>query len=192
PLNPPIPVKGVPKSLRGWNHEVTAALLTPVDLGYDLTLASFNANVKTGRESVTAMQLPRFLYPEGHEYREDDIEEGLFHGHLMIRVRPFVLLLSLTQLEPSQSAKHLFVGPGSSLKGPGYKKGRAGVAKIIGMNKITPRAIAYVACQVRFALSDVQEWNQTDRDFDYTQFYWNIVSLFDNDECAEVIRFYNQ
>ncbi|TFK47769.1 hypothetical protein OE88DRAFT_1738301 [Heliocybe sulcata] len=166
-LDPPIPAKYALKSYHGWNHQVTAELLTPI--GYTPG-KSFNNDVKEGRVHITANQFPRFLYPEDKVYEEDEFEEGLFKGHC---------------------AKHMFIGPGSALQAAGWQKGHAGVTKIIKMDKMTPRALAYVACQVRFALSDVQEWNQMDRDFDYQVFYWNLVSLFDDGELADVLRFYN-
>ncbi|KAG1896006.1 uncharacterized protein F5891DRAFT_1193646 [Suillus fuscotomentosus] len=54
------------------------------------------------------------------------------------------------------------------------------VASIIGMRKVTPRAIAYTACQIRFALSNITSWRTVDGDFDY-QIYWsNIVDFFEN------------
>ncbi|EPQ54114.1 hypothetical protein GLOTRDRAFT_26664, partial [Gloeophyllum trabeum ATCC 11539] len=108
-------------------------------------------------------QFPRFLYPDGREYDKNNLEDGLFGGHVMIRC-----------------AKHLLVGPASALRPTGYKKGRAGNAKVMGVNSITPRIIAYIAVQVGFALSDVQEWNQLDHDFNYQSFFWNILTLFED------------
>jgi len=41
------------------------------------------------------------------------------------------------------------MGRSSALQGPGFKKGRASVSKIIAMPKMTPRALAYIVVQVR-------------------------------------------
>lgn len=71
------------------------------------------------------------------------------------------------------------------------------VASIINMKKVTPRAIAYVVCQVskfcrfhvqnltfewqvRFALSSVSSWRTVDGDFDYEVFWNNIVDFFED------------
>jgi hypothetical protein len=71
------------------------------------------------------------------------------------------------------------------------------VASIINMKKVTPRAIAYVTCQVsnyqfhyvhhliltrkvRFALSSVTSWRSVDGDFDYEVFWNNIVDFFED------------
>lgn len=45
--------------------------------------------------------------------------------------------------------KHIYTGPSSVGKPPGYRKaGRANNAKISGMFKTTPESVAYAACQV--------------------------------------------
>lgn len=71
------------------------------------------------------------------------------------------------------------------------------VASIINMKKVTPRAIAYIVCQVsnycylnvqpliliwkvRFALSSVSSWRAVDGDFDYEAFWNNIVDYFED------------
>ncbi|THH19982.1 hypothetical protein EUX98_g8668 [Antrodiella citrinella] len=170
-LLPPIPNDEEIKSLRGWNHPVTARLLTPLDyLADDNTYAS----VKAGRVKVTAEMWPRFLYAEGREYKPDDEESGLFMGHLMIR-----------------ATKHIFMGPSSALKGPGYCRGTHCNARRINMNVITPRALAYVAVQVRFAISDAEKWATVDRQFSLAKFYWNVVAFFDDGEGQDVLDFYN-
>ncbi|KAG2131307.1 uncharacterized protein EDB93DRAFT_1094417, partial [Suillus bovinus] len=53
------------------------------------------------------------------------------------------------------------------------------VANIIGMKTVTPRAITYAACQLPFALSNVNSWRSVDGDFDYYDFYNNIVDFFE-------------
>ncbi|KAG1777462.1 hypothetical protein EV702DRAFT_1197065 [Suillus placidus] len=46
------------------------------------------------------------------------------------------------------------------------------------MHKVTPRSIAYVSCQLQFALSSVTLWRSIDGDFDYTPFWHSIVDFF--------------
>lgn len=81
------------------------------------------------------------------------------------------------------------------------------VAQIIQMEKVTPRSIAYIACQVscniwsnllyifttywhqvRFALSSVTSWRSMDGDFDYEQFWRTIVDFFERAPGREVQR----
>ncbi|KAN0091487.1 hypothetical protein V8E55_005053 [Tylopilus felleus] len=63
------------------------------------------------------------------------------------------------------------------------------VAGLLGMKKVAPRAIAYVAVQqLQFALSSCSSWRPVDNLFDHTKFYHNIIRWFedindnDNDE----------
>jgi hypothetical protein len=46
----------------------------------------------------------------------------------------------------------LYLGPSAALMPPGFKKGRPGNASVIGMTRMTPRALAYVAVQVVVSL----------------------------------------
>jgi len=75
---------------------------------------------------------------------------------------------------------------------------------------MTPHTIAYVAIQVcikiiffhssnvdteqaRFAMSSTSTWANIDGPFSYSDFYWRIVGLFeDEEEAAALIKFYNQ
>jgi hypothetical protein len=43
--------------------------------------------VKSRRKRVDAEKLPRFLFPDGQILDEEDPEDGLFRGHVIIRVR---------------------------------------------------------------------------------------------------------
>jgi hypothetical protein len=73
---------------------------------------------------------------------------------------------------------------------------------------MTPHTIAYVAIQVcnklffhsinvdteqaRFAMSSTSTWANIDGPFSYSDFYWRIVGLFeDEEEAAGLIKFFN-
>ncbi|KAG1794030.1 hypothetical protein EV424DRAFT_1335610 [Suillus variegatus] len=62
------------------------------------------------------------------------------------------------------------------------------VAQIIKMEKVTPRSIAYIICQVKFALSSVTSWRSVDGDFDYVQFWRTIVDFFERAPGREAQR----
>ncbi|KAI0069258.1 hypothetical protein BV25DRAFT_1818252 [Artomyces pyxidatus] len=132
------------------------------------------ADVLCGRKKVTAQLFPRLLYSEGHVYNPYDMEDGLLRNHILVR-----------------NAKHIFMGPASALRGPGYKKGRASLSKIIGMSRITPRALAYTIVQSRFSISDAQEWHTVDRDFNYRDFFWSLVELLEADEGKAILEYFN-
>ncbi|KAF8231240.1 hypothetical protein L208DRAFT_1470789, partial [Tricholoma matsutake] len=56
---------------------------------------------------------------------------------------------------------------------------RGHVATLLGMKAVTPRALTYVAVQLRFALSNANAWNENDGCFNYINFYNNIVDYFE-------------
>ncbi|KAG6895032.1 hypothetical protein C0992_003454, partial [Termitomyces sp. T32_za158] len=166
---PPLPK--AEKALRGWGHPQCAAALCPVELSAsDETYAMIEA----GNIIVTADQLPRFLYPDGHVFDPDNIYLNLLHGHYCFRV-----------------GKHIFQGPSSSLAEPGWSRGRSGNAALIGITSMTPRSIAYIVVQARFAISSASQWGAWDKNFDYSKFYWNIVDLFEDGEGQDIIEAFN-
>ncbi|KAF8182276.1 hypothetical protein BJ912DRAFT_928631 [Pholiota molesta] len=162
------------KNDRGFYHPVTASLLCPIK--YPDTPETY-ADIKAGKLPLTAELLPRFLFPHNHIYDPTDISKDLLCGHVMYR-----------------AAKHIFQGPSSALEEPGAHRGKQGNAAICGITSLSPRMIAYVAIQVRFALSSATAWVAKDGTFSYTDFYWHIVGLLDDEddlESQETIRLFN-
>ena len=52
--------------------------------------------------------------------------------------------------------------------------------------------LIYDAEQARFAMSSTSTWANIDGPFSYSDFYWRIVGLFeDEEEAAALIKFYN-
>ncbi|KJA14472.1 hypothetical protein HYPSUDRAFT_200946 [Hypholoma sublateritium FD-334 SS-4] len=90
---------------RGFNHPVTAALLCPIK--YMATEETFD-QLKTGVLPCGASLLPRFLFPEKQVYNSEDVEDGCFRGHLLLRV-----------------AKHVLQGPSAALQAPGFHRVQA-------------------------------------------------------------------
>jgi len=171
-LSPPMLSKTKVKNDRGFYHPVTAALLSPVKYPKDpLTIEG----IRAGTLPVTAQLLPSFLFPDGHVYDPNDISLNVLRGHVMIRV-----------------AKHLFQGPSTALEQPGAHRGKQGNASLCGLTTMTPHTIAYVAIQARFAMTSTSTWANIDGPFSYSDFYWRIVGLFeDEEEAADIIKFYN-
>jgi len=169
---PPMLSKAKGKNDRGFYHPITAALLSPVK--YPKTPQTIAA-IRAGTVAVTAQLLPRFLFPDDHVYDPNDISLNVLRGHIMIRV-----------------AKHLFQGPSVALEQPGAHRGKQGNASLCGLTSMTPHTIAYVAIQARFAMSSTGTWANIDGPFIYSDFYWRIVGLFeDEEEAAALIKFYN-
>lgn len=53
----------------------------------------FQEEVQNGTIAIGAKEYPSFLYPDGTVYNCRNIEDGLFRGHVFIRVSSFLLFL---------------------------------------------------------------------------------------------------
>jgi hypothetical protein len=116
---------------------------------------------------VTDLSFPAFVY-EKYTANADNLEEGLFKGKILLQVRCTRVTVARKQSHCClQGYKAIFTSPSSAkdVEGDGdgadviannrrTKQSSCGVkvkkhvAQIIKMDKVTPRSIAYVACQV--------------------------------------------
>lgn len=169
------------KDGRGFDHEVTGRLLCPVD--YDWHDPDHRAAIHDYHPDflVTTYSWPTFLYENGR-FNANNPTNGLFKGILLVK-----------------AFKHIFTSPTSVLKmntetdDPHLKKRqkcderrtRSHVASLLGMKSVCPRAIAYIAVQLRFALSGCGAWRVIDGEFNYDDFYNNIVDFFEDTETPD-------
>ncbi|KAG2129163.1 hypothetical protein DEU56DRAFT_915282 [Suillus clintonianus] len=150
---------------RGFHHERTGALLCPA--GLDWSHSETKAKLRSGEIMVTGDQWPLFLYADYH-YDPEDPWNGLFRSALLVC-----------------AYKHVFTSPSSVDREP--KATRSGNARIHGMTRITLPSIAYIATQVRFALTSSPVFSRTDTVTDSERFYNSILDVFeDPDEKQEV------
>ncbi|KAG1847225.1 hypothetical protein F4604DRAFT_1524998, partial [Suillus subluteus] len=166
PLDPPLHM--TIKDNHGFIHHITGKLLCPVEYTWSLNSTKEKIRDRDPDFLVTAYSWPAFLYTD-YTFDSSNIEKGLFHSALLLK-----------------AFKHLFTSPSSAKEVKGDGDGadaiivsqcrrssesdattRSHVANIIGMKMVTPRSIAYTACQLRFSLSNVNSWQSIDRDFDY-------------------------
>ncbi|KAG2746209.1 hypothetical protein P692DRAFT_201841031 [Suillus brevipes Sb2] len=153
------------KSDRGFNHEVTGALLCPA--GLDWSNAETKQSLKSGEIAVCGDQWPMFLYA-GNIYDPEDPWKGLLRSEILIF-----------------GFKHVFTSPSSVDKEP--KATRSGNAYLHGMKSVTKGSLAYIATQVRFSLSSSSVFSRTDTVTDSDNFYHSILDLLeDPDENEEV------
>ncbi|KAG1897221.1 uncharacterized protein F5891DRAFT_911792, partial [Suillus fuscotomentosus] len=109
---------------------------------------------------------------EGYKVNCDNLEEGFLKSKLL------VLAFKAIFTSPSSAKEADGDGDGADIlentrrarQKSDHTKVKMCVALIINMRKVTPRAIAYVICQVRFTLSGVSSWRTMDSDFDYEVF----------------------
>ncbi|KAH7917440.1 hypothetical protein BV22DRAFT_1052428 [Leucogyrophana mollusca] len=153
------------KSVRGFNHERTSALLCPA--GLDWSNQEVKEKLKSDRIQVVGDQWPLLLFAN-YTYDADDPWNGLLRSRLLVN-----------------SFKHTFTSPSSVDQEP--KATRSGNAHIHGMHSVTKPSIAYVATQTRFALTSAQVFSRTDLATDSERFYNSILDLLEDlDEVEEV------
>ncbi|KAG1761735.1 hypothetical protein EDD22DRAFT_779319 [Suillus occidentalis] len=155
---PPQAIDPDDKHCRGFAHDICGKLLCPAELDWD------NLDVRTGIRDrseghiVTDLSFPAFLYDK-YTANPDDLEEGLFKGKILI-----------------QAYKAVFTSPSSAKDIEGDGDG----ADVIRDNTRAKRSLSAMKVKkhVRFALSSVTSWRSIDGDFDYVQFWRNIVDFF--------------
>ncbi|KAG1869689.1 hypothetical protein C8R48DRAFT_597520 [Suillus tomentosus] len=153
------------KSDRGFNHEVTGALLCPA--GLDWSNVETKQNLKSSEITVRGDQWPIFLYARS-EYDVENPWKGLLRSEILIF-----------------GFKHVFTSPSLVDREP--KATRSGNAYLHGMKSVTKGSLAYIATQVRFALSSSSVFSRTDTVTDSENFYHSILDLLDDpDEDEEV------
>ncbi|KAF7336167.1 hypothetical protein MVEN_02164100 [Mycena venus] len=180
-LDPPLPNKK-DKVHRAMAHPAFAQALTPME--WEANQITWTQIVE-GDKQISSTQLPKFVFPCSQVFPVGkELDDPAWGAVLENACKGEVCL---------RSAKAIFMGPDAALEGDGYHKGKPGNASIIGMTTFTPRIIAGVITQVRFALSSRQDWNKMDGDFDYEEFFWTIHDLFDDqDFAAGIIRHWNK
>ncbi|KAF7976898.1 hypothetical protein HWV62_5455 [Athelia sp. TMB] len=164
PLIPPLYRNS--KSERGYNHPITGRLLCPA--GWDWEDPNVVEGLRSGATKLLGEHWPVFIYKD-NTYDPENPWKGAFRGSLLVK-----------------AYRHIFTSPSSvDLQEP--KATRSGNARIHGMTEATLASIAYVATQVRFALSSHSVFSRSNCVTDTEQFYNTCMDLFlDKDELAEI------
>ncbi|KAG2006250.1 hypothetical protein CC2G_002584 [Coprinopsis cinerea AmutBmut pab1-1] len=171
-LSPPIPRNN--KSVRGFNHPRTGQLLCPATLDWsDLEIRQQLQN----KSLIPAPDdWPIFLYQD-YKLDPEDPWKGLLRGELLVK-----------------GFRHIFLAP-SSVDSEG-RATRAGNARLHNMTSVTAASIAYVATQVRFALSSASTFNRSDKELDSEAFYITLLDLLEDpdekEEITSLIDWWNQ
>ncbi|KAE9409620.1 hypothetical protein BT96DRAFT_969984 [Gymnopus androsaceus JB14] len=167
--------KSTTKSNHGIHHPATQRHIIPQKFVARLQEPKFVEKLESGRIPILATDFPAFLYNQD-SIDENDPEAGLFEGYLLIRV--FFAI---------------FFGKSSALTGQ-YQKNS--IAHRNGMKHVTGRHIAYAAVQAHFALSDKDNWKDDNDHFRYSDFYNEIINVFEDDpndeKIIETLNFWNQ
>ncbi|KAF6761424.1 hypothetical protein DFP72DRAFT_803950, partial [Ephemerocybe angulata] len=164
-LSPPIQ-RNV-KTDRGFHHPVTGRLLCPVNLNWGSL--ELREALASGVLVPSADLWPRFLY-QNKEYYEENPWKGLFRNSLLVK-----------------GFKHVFTSPSSVYKEGVSRATKCSNAQRHGMKCVTPASIAYIATQIRFALSSSPAFSRSDITTNSEYFYNLVIELLeDPEEHAEV------
>ncbi|KAN0084554.1 hypothetical protein V8E55_008058, partial [Tylopilus felleus] len=156
------------KTGRGLYNDATARMICPVEFNWDNT--EHRDKIRNWDQAflISANSWPRFLYQDGR-YNPQHPSEGLFRVNLLVKVGSlFTIHMLKTSLLPK------FPGMPTNFH---FAKLRS------------PAAIAYIAVQLRFALSSCGSWRPVDCLFDHMKFYNNILQWFEDIIDAEEKQF---
>ncbi|KAG1761881.1 hypothetical protein EV702DRAFT_1166865 [Suillus placidus] len=180
-LKPDFPVDPEDKHCCGFVSDVCGRLLCPTELDWNSPVVKAGIRDRVDGYVVTEMSWPAFLY-EKYTADQENLEEGLFKSTLLLQAFKaiFTSPSSARDVAGDGDAANIIEANHRAKKDVySSKKVKTHVAQIIKMHTVTPRSIAYVSCQLRFALSSVTSWRSVDGDFDYILFWKNIVDFFE-------------
>ncbi|KAG1863506.1 hypothetical protein C8R48DRAFT_833896 [Suillus tomentosus] len=169
------------KQTRGFAHDACGKLLCPAEWDWSQECVKAGIRNRTSDYIISENSWPLFVY-ENYSVNSRDLEQGLFRSKILVQA------FKATFTSPSSAKEADGDGDGADILENNRRARRAlnqvkvktCVASIINMRKVTPRSIAYVICQVRFALSSVSSWRTVDGDFDYEAFCNNILDFFED------------
>ncbi|KAG1886675.1 hypothetical protein F4604DRAFT_1917489 [Suillus subluteus] len=169
------------KHLHGFVSDICGKLLCPAEWDWDQDRIKAGIRDRTAEFVLSENSWLLFLY-EKYAVNRDNLEDGLLKSKLLVLAFKaiFTTPSSAKEAEGDGDSADIIENNRRARRKSDQPKVKTCVASIINMKKVTPRSIAYVACQVRFALSNVSSWRTVDGDFDYEVFWNNIVDFFED------------
>ncbi|KAH6903247.1 hypothetical protein BKA70DRAFT_1111106 [Coprinopsis sp. MPI-PUGE-AT-0042] len=157
------------KTDRGFHHDKTGQLLCPATM--DWTCIHTRQRLRSGELIPTGEQWPLFLY-ENYIFDAENPWRGLLRGPLLVK-----------------AYKHVFTSPSSVDGGEESSKAtRASNSRIHGMKAVTTASLAYIATQVRFALTASPTFSRTDHETDSEKFYNSVLRLLEDPEERDEVK----
>ncbi|KAG1852318.1 hypothetical protein C8R48DRAFT_611893, partial [Suillus tomentosus] len=169
------------KHHRGFVSDACGRLLCPAEWCWEDPVVRTGIRDRTIAFIVSENSWPLFMY-ENYKADVKNLELGLMKSRLLIMgfKAIFTSPSSANEVDGEGNGADIIENNRRARKRSDQAKVKTCVASIIGMRKVTPRAIAYAACQIRFALSSINSWRTVDGDFDYQIFWNNIVDFFED------------
>ncbi|KAG1904473.1 uncharacterized protein F5891DRAFT_1183889 [Suillus fuscotomentosus] len=174
-------LKSDDKQSRGFAHDICGKLLCPAEWDWSKDYVKAGIRDRTSEYIVSENSWPLFVY-ENYSVNSSNLEQGLFMSKVLVQAFKaiFTSPSSAKEADGNGDGADILENNRHTRRALNQVKVKMCVASIINMRKVTPRSIAYVACQVRFALSNVSSWCIVDGDFDYEAFWNNIVDFFED------------
>ncbi|KAG2096308.1 uncharacterized protein F5147DRAFT_778356 [Suillus discolor] len=169
------------KHHRGFVHNACSKLLCPAEWRWGDPIVKAGIRDCTTSFIVSENSWPAFMY-EDYQADAKNLECGLFKSKLLVMgfKAIFTSLSSANKVDGDGDGANIIENNCRARRRSDQAKVKMCVASIIGMRKVTPRAIAYATCQIRFALSNITSWRAVDGDFDYQIFWDNIMDFFED------------
>ncbi|KAF9046647.1 hypothetical protein BJ165DRAFT_1527721 [Panaeolus papilionaceus] len=188
--SPAIPFSTTSRDGRGFQNDITGALLCPVE--YDWNNEATRLAIKAGTLVIKEDLYLSCFYPRG-KGNPDNVEEKFLQSRLLVQTY-CAIFTSPTSAEAFDEEE--------TEDGPVKKKGKtsasqkkatkSNVATILHMNGVvTPRSIAYAAVLLAFNLTDAVQWVEQYNNFSYRALWEFIVDFFeapaeDDDDTKKV------
>ncbi|KAG1823852.1 uncharacterized protein BJ212DRAFT_1262254, partial [Suillus subaureus] len=170
------------KHLHGFASNICGKLLCPAKWDWDQDCVKAGIHDKITEYIVSENSWLLFLY-EKYTVNCNSLEEGLLKSKLLVLAFKAIFMSpsSVKEVEGDGDSANIIENNRRTRRKSDQAKVKTCVTSIISMKKVTPRSIAYVACQqVCFALSNVTSWQTMDGDFNYEAFWNNIIDFFEN------------
>ncbi|KAG2739908.1 hypothetical protein P692DRAFT_20754425 [Suillus brevipes Sb2] len=169
------------KHHRGFVNDACGKLLCPAEWRWEDPAIRAGIRDRTTSFIVSENSWPIFMY-ENYEADAKNLERGLMKSKLLVMgfKAIFTSPSSANEVDGDGDGADIIENCRRAKRRSDQAKVKTCIASIIGMRKVTPRAIAYVVCQIRFALSNITSWRTVDGDFDYQIFWNNIVDFFED------------
>ncbi|KAG2085713.1 uncharacterized protein F5147DRAFT_659422 [Suillus discolor] len=168
------------KHHRGFVNDACGQLLCPAEWHWEDSAVKAGIRDRTTSFIVSENSWPTFMY-ENYEADTKNLERGLMKSKLLVMgfKAIFTSPSSANKVDGDGDGANIIENCRRARRRSDQAKVKTCIASIIGMRKVTPRAIAYTACQIQFALSNITSWRTVDGDFDYLVFWNNIVDFFE-------------
>ncbi|KAG2743101.1 hypothetical protein P692DRAFT_20878957 [Suillus brevipes Sb2] len=178
---PPSLIRPDDKHHRGFMNDACGKLLCPAEWHWDDPVVRAGIRDRTTAFIVSENSWPLFVY-ESYEVDVRNLECGLFKSKLLVIgfKAIFTSPSSANEVDGKGDGADIIENNQRAWRRSDQTKVKMCVASIKSMRKVTPRAIAYAVCQIRFALSNITSRRAVDGDFDYQFFWHNIVDFFEN------------